>query len=169
MMKERNNQIWKSICAVTYSDYESASLRDEKSTNEIEVEPCNLYTMANLFPVLKCSMKMLLYIICPYLLLGFLYFYLTSIYIFYTTSPVIENYWLPRESWQQFKLLSYQLVAYLTCSVAIVSHLYIYPATSPKGKNYSSLSISFSLTRIHMFSFSISVDLTYLFTSYRWE
>jgi hypothetical protein len=39
---------------------------------------------------------------------------------------------LPRETWMHFKSLSYQLVAYITASVAIVSHFYLEPAESPK-------------------------------------
>jgi hypothetical protein len=92
MIKERNSQVWNSICSVTYSSYENASLRPDNEKNETS-GTCNLYTLENLIPVLKCAMHMLLYIMCPYLLLLFAYFSLTSFYVYYSTSPLEENYW----------------------------------------------------------------------------
>lgn len=123
--------MWKAICSQTFSTYEDAALRYSNDGKEVW-KPLNLYTMENLVPVVMCSMKMVLYIICPYLLVGYFYFYLSAGWVLYNSHAVEENYWITKEYWQQFKLISFQLVACFTTSVAIVSHFYLVPVASPR-------------------------------------
>ncbi len=52
---------------------------------------------------------MTFYILCPYILIVFLYIYASTLFQMYNT-PILENYWLPSSFWtSNFKYLSYQL------------------------------------------------------------
>ena len=107
-MKERNLRVWQAICSQTYSTYEDAALRLNNDSKEIW-KPLNLYTLENLVPVLMCSMKMVLYIVCPYLLVAYFYVYLSAGWVLYNSHALEENYWITREYWQQFKVISFQV------------------------------------------------------------
>jgi len=126
-LRERTVTLWRSISSLTYPDYDSASMR---YSFEVNVKPASLMTTENLLPVFKCSMKMLFYVICPYILIVFIYIYFSALCKLYNT-PILENYWIPNSALSDFKFLSYQLVAYLTIIVAIISHFYLIPAKSP--------------------------------------
>lgn len=123
--------MWQAICSQTFSTYEDAALRFNNDSKEVW-KPLNLYTLENLVPVLMCSMKMVLYIVCPYLLVAYFYFYFSAGWVLYNSQTLEENYWITREYWQQFKLISFQLVACFTTSVAIISHFYLVPVASPR-------------------------------------